>query len=571
MTDLHARRARASRQESRGNEMSDVARSLMKAAFVPTGAVVGAITVTIVALLLASSSDLTGVFAAVGASWLAVHQVVLPISGVHLGVLPLLLTAGMVALTFHFVRRARVVATTSRELAQLIAAATAIPVVMTIISLAVIKDASTVLKIDTPNVLIALLLTAAIHGGAATAALPPLVRERIAERITLPEWVAVALEAARRGALVLVASSAAITVALLVLSASEAIEQLLAFGGAGSFLGLGALSLLYLGNIIVGVASATIGGTVQIGEASASLFATEPASLPGLPILAIMPDGPAAAWWPLALVVPAAVAVVTGKAVTRYHLEIRDQVATVVAAAALQAGGFLVLALLASGPIGVLGSVSYAPWLASALLLAWIAVLGTVTATTTARIADRHERRERRAEIERAIAEALEDEKDHDEKDHAKEPAGEQGAEKAEGADQAADAPSGPAAPKATEPEKPSGLPSPRAALATAGKLLPSIPGRPGRRKKDQAEAKKAPEAKGQDGEKPNEDDGAQPAASASAPRPPASSDDASPDDTTAKEPAKEPGESAEPPATGGTKRQRGKDTMRAPGRGRRR
>ncbi|WP_149361113.1 cell division protein PerM [Lolliginicoccus suaedae] len=477
MTDLQTR-ARASRQDGRDNEMSDIARSLMKAAFVPTGAAVGAITVTIVALLLASSSDLTGAFAAIGASWLAIHQVVLPISGVHLGVLPLLLTFAMLAITFHFVRRARGVATTTREMTQLIAAATGIPVVMTIISLAVIKDASTVLKIDTPNVLVSLLLTVMLHGGAATAALHPLVRERIAERFTPPEWVAVALEAARRGALVLVASSAAITVALLVLSASTVLEQLLAYNGAGAFLGLGALSLIYLGNVIVGVASVAVGGSVQLGAASASLFATEPAALPGLPVLAIMPDGPAEAWWPIALVIPAAVAVVTGKTVTRYHLETRDQVATVLAAAILQAGGLLLLALLAGGPLGALGSASYSPWVSSGLLLAWIAILGTIVATGTARVADRHERRERREEIERAIAEALEDEAAGSAE------AEKADAEKAEESEQAVDkAQDEPEAAK-QDPETPTTSRSPRAAIATAGKLLPSIPGRGGRRKK---------------------------------------------------------------------------------------
>ncbi|WP_278314211.1 cell division protein PerM [Lolliginicoccus levis] len=566
MTDLQTR-ARASRQDGRDNEMSDIARSLMKAAFVPTGTVVGAIAVTIVALLLASRSDLTGVFAAVGASWLAIHQVVLPLSGVHLGVLPLVLTFGMFALTFHFVRRARRVAATTREMTQLIAAATGIPVVMTIISLAVIKDASTVLKIDTPNVLIALLLTAVLHGGAATAALHPLVRERLEQRFTPPEWMAVALEAARRGALVLVASSAAVTIALLVLSASKVLEQLLAFEGAGAFLGLGALSLLYLGNIIVGMASVLVGGSVQIGDASASLFATETASLPSLPVLAIMPDGPAGAWWPIALVIPAAVAVATGKTVTRYHLETRDQVATVLTAAVLQAGGLLVLALLAGGPIGVLGSASYSPWLSSGLLLAWIATIGTVVATATARVADRHERRERRAEIEQAIAEALEDEAaDTSEPDHS-EPTvdGEQSEQetlKQETAKQ--------------ESGKPASTRSPRAAIATAGKLLPSMPGKGGRRSKPEAGGEVAPGDDSGTGPASAENDAAEPASAEKASPEPAGPTKSSPEDDAAEkgaskqDAAEPPSESEDKPAKSSAKRDRGKDTKRERGRRRR-
>src|SRR3546814_9854179 len=73
----------------------DLARKLLTVAFRPSGLTMLLIAAVVVVTLVSASSDLTGTFGAIATTWLVIHQVPATISGVQLGVLPLLPTAVM--------------------------------------------------------------------------------------------------------------------------------------------------------------------------------------------------------------------------------------------------------------------------------------------------------------------------------------------------------------------------------------------------------------------------------------------------------------------------------------------
>ncbi|MBN4925799.1 cell envelope integrity protein TolA [Hoyosella rhizosphaerae] len=408
MTDMRVRPAPG------GNNTTplsgDAGRSLMKAAFAPTGFTALAIIVVMTTVLITSDSDLTGIFAAVGATWLGIHQVTLPISGTNLGVLPLTVTAVVFAATYHFVKRASSAVTTTKDAGQVIAAAVGIPLVMTIISLAIVKDASTVLKIDTPNVLQSFGWTILIHAVAAASALRKPLWKDLAEQRHLPEWLTFSAAASRVSAITMLGLGSAVTVMLLAVSWSDAADQLFAYNGIGAAIGLGVLSVMYLANVVVGVIATSVGVTITVGEGSVSVFANEPAAGPSIPVLTALPSTEPELWWLLLLIIPATAGVVTGKSIAARGLKTRELYSAIAAAAVMQAVAFFVIALAAGGAFGVFGAISLAPLLGALALLAWVLCIGSATAGLSLWLREHRERKERRGDVERAIAEALAEE-----------------------------------------------------------------------------------------------------------------------------------------------------------------
>lgn len=119
-----------------------------------------------------------------------------------------------------------------------------------------------------------------------------------------------------------------------------------------------------------------------------SLFEATGGDLPALPVLAVIPPGPAAPFWPVLLAVPATVGALLGRYVAQRHLEARargeyvsstDAALTVVAAAALAGATSALATWVAGGPLGIFGVVGGNWWLAGVLVFAWSGLLGLVT------------------------------------------------------------------------------------------------------------------------------------------------------------------------------------------------
>ncbi|AEF42019.1 cell division protein PerM [Hoyosella subflava] len=409
MTDLHVRTEKE-RSEPEPGVPPEAARTLMKAAFMPTGITVGLLVVVVLVVLLTGDGDFTGVFAAVGAGWLGIHQVTLPISGVKLGVLPLVVTAAIFAASYSQCRKVARDGLEPRDAAQLVAAVVGVPLVMTIISLAVVKDASTVLKVATPNVLQSFLWTVVIHGLAAVFALGKPFWSPIAERARIPVWGWGALAAAKSGAVALGATGLAVTMVLLAGSLDEIIAMLEEHHGAAAPLGLTLVSLLYLANVVVGVIGVTTGASITVGEGHYGLFDVLPAPAPGVPVLAALPTTEAADWWPILLVVPVIGGVALARSAYRQDHGMRETFFVGGTAAVVVSVGYLIAATAAGGALGVFGTVSFAPLYGALFLCAWLVLSGGAALGLLVWRKNRHERHERRADVEQAIAEALAEE-----------------------------------------------------------------------------------------------------------------------------------------------------------------
>lgn len=405
MTDLHVRNEQS---DAEPGVPPEAARTLMKAAFLPTGLAVGIIVVVMLAVLITGGGDFAGAFAAVGAGWLALHQVSLPISGVRLGVLPLLATAAIFAATYRQCRKVVRDGIAPHDAAQLAAAVVGVPVVMTIIALAIVKDASTVLKISTPNFFQAFAWTIAVHGLAVVIALGRTFWKPYLARI--PDWSWEALRSASRGAVVLLAAGLAVVLVMLAASLEDVVMMLDAHGGSAAPLGLTLLSVLYVANVVVGVVGVSTGAAVTIGDGYLSLFEYVPAPVPSVPILAVLPTSGAAPWWPVLFLVPLTAGIAIARSAHSSAGCARESFFVAAAAALVVSVGYAVLAVASGGALGVFGTVAFAPALGALFLCGWLLLgsggaLGIIVWRENRKL--RHSRRE---EVERAIAEALAEE-----------------------------------------------------------------------------------------------------------------------------------------------------------------
>src|SRR5574340_424264 len=159
MTTIRSRDKRRATRKISGPSPQRV-RLLLRVATRPSGITIVLLATIVVVVLVGSNSDLTGTYGAVAAAWLAVHQVPLTIGGASLGVLPVLPTAVMVwmvargcaaAITVDDRATADDRATTRLELWRIVGAAVGGPLVVTVIALTIISDASTVIPLSLPS------------------------------------------------------------------------------------------------------------------------------------------------------------------------------------------------------------------------------------------------------------------------------------------------------------------------------------------------------------------------------------------------------------------------------------
>ncbi|MEV4633166.1 DUF6350 family protein [Rhodococcus coprophilus] len=368
---------------------------------VGTAARLPAVTVAVVATvmvttLVVANSDLTGVYAAVAGAWLALHQVTLTIDGTSLGVLPLLPTGLLVWLSARGAGSAAdaVVAYTGyrlegRDIARITAATLAGPLIVTVIALVVMQDASAVLPVASPNPAAALAWVTGLYLLAALLGIGSRTWRPAVSRYGVPEWLVLSVRPAARAVLGMFAVGGVLVVAGLVWSWTT-VGDLLARGESWTgVLGLTVLSILYLPNLVIGASALLAGSTVQFGQVRLSLFEASGGDLPALPILAAIPAGPAHALWPVLLAVPATVGALLGRFAAQRTLQAQadgapvgslDAARTVLAAAA--AAGLVTAAITwaAGGPLGIFGVVGANWWLAGVLVFAWAGLLGLIVA-----------------------------------------------------------------------------------------------------------------------------------------------------------------------------------------------
>ncbi|GAA1456312.1 cell division protein PerM [Williamsia maris] len=352
------------------------ARELVVIAFGPSAIALLVIAVIALATLLSAGSGLTGLTAAIGAMWLSSHQVPLTISEVTIGVLPLAptiaLVAGVAAMTAGAAGNHR----PRSELTSVFLAAVAGPLLITVLSLALVMDGSTVLTVASPNALVAFAWTIGLHALGAGLGLARGRWREVGAHLGVAPWAPAAFRAAGV-ALVGLFSVATLVIAVRLVVAHGTVGELIDAGhGFAGGLGLTVLSILYLPNLIIGAAAMLVGADAHVGTAGGDLFAAHGGSLPPLPVLAVLPSGGGGPFGAVLLVLTAVVALLAGRCAL--HVDPMRATRTVAATAGLAAIAMVVLTWLGGGELGELGSAGATVPAAGMFTFGWFAVVGMV-------------------------------------------------------------------------------------------------------------------------------------------------------------------------------------------------
>lgn len=337
------------------------------------------IVVLVVGAMLAAGSGMEGAGGAIAASWLGVHQVPLVIGRTTLGLLPLLPTGFMLWMAARDCARAVEPDSARADLAWIAGAALAGPLLITAVCLAVADDASAVVALQPPDTLSAFGWVIGLHLLAAAVGIGSRRWREAADLfVDLPDWVEPGARAGMRAVQRLLAVAAVATVVSFLVHWSRIGDTYQSSGNAVGVLGLTLLSLAYLPNVLVDAVSLVLGGTVHIGAGSLSLFAVEGAPVPAVPLAATVPLGPASGWWPVLLLVPAAVGVLGGLDIGRTTDDRPTAPWATLTSAGVAAVLLALLGALAGGELGSFGHIGTNALLLAVLAFLWLAVPGYV-------------------------------------------------------------------------------------------------------------------------------------------------------------------------------------------------
>ncbi len=328
---------------------------------------------------------LSGAAAAIAAGWLGVHQVPLTIGTTALSVLPLAPTVGAMYLTARSAAAATTADSSRADIIWVLAAAIGGPLAVTVVTLAVVKDASASNALAPPDTLLAFGWVVVLHGCAAAAGVLARTWRRVADGAGAPDWLPAGFGAAGAAIRRLLVAAAGVVAISLLIHWSVAVELLNTGDGFVGGLGLIVLSLGYLPNVVVGAVAVVTGTKATIGTASVDLFAVHGGPVPGLPVLSALPTGPAAAWYPLLLIIPAVVAIQLGRECAARCGSRADALGAVLTAAVVTGLAALSAGALCGGELGTFGRVGVSVGPFAGLTTIWLAALGSAAAAVATR------------------------------------------------------------------------------------------------------------------------------------------------------------------------------------------
>lgn len=343
------------KQGSGSNRVSgglERSRVLLAAAAWPvlTGyAAIAAVLTMVSALATEAPFSPQGILLAAGPGWLAAYQVPISIDGHELGLLPLVATMGVFAL----------VARSANGAAERLGYSTpqdAIPVVGTIasahalvgVTIAVLANGSKA----TPEPLAAFGIPAFFAASAATCGLAGRCGLIASLRDYVDDAAAAGMRAAILGMACLLASGAVVLTVASVLSAPT-MRMLFETNapGFGSGFGMLLLSIAYLPNAVLICVSFAVGPGFSFGSVWVSPFGFDGGAVPGVPLLAGMPDG-YAGWWPVLFALPVATGAMVGWKLRASSPVPLERLRSVGVAGALIGFACVVLGSLAGGGLG---------------------------------------------------------------------------------------------------------------------------------------------------------------------------------------------------------------------------
>jgi hypothetical protein len=316
-----------------------------------------------------------GVLTAALPGWLAAHQVPVRIEGHELAALPLLPTIAALVLIGRTAAGAaqRLDLYTPRQgLAVVLAIVGGHAVFGVGLALLCSGGPLTVDPLAAFYYPLLLAAVASIAGVARQCGLLELALERID---------AVALRGLRVGVLAVVAMLAAgsLVVAFGLVTSVPTVRNLFAHNasGLGSGFGMLLLSIAYLPNAVIAGTSFVAGPGFSLGEVSLAPLNFSGGPVPGVPLLAALPES-AALWWPALFALPIGIGVAVGWLLRDVAEEPMPRLRAVAVATGVVALVFVILAGSAGGPLGG------GPWdpvnlraaSLSVALVAWIGLTG---------------------------------------------------------------------------------------------------------------------------------------------------------------------------------------------------
>lgn len=341
-------------------------------ALVPNLAIVLGVIAVCFAVILVGGWSLTYLPGAVGEAWLALHGVPLRIDGVTLSAMPLLPVIGVVAVIAAQVRKATAGRVSVLDLLALLGLVLGAPLVLSIVALFMVFDASHVYAVEMPPVALALMCPVIVHLVGFVLGVRRVVWRALAKRCGVPVEAVDAAASAARLSTRLFAAAGVVYVVALALGYDRVSDLLAQYPqlGAGGTVALLLLSVLYLPNAFIAQLALMLGGSFKYGGADVSVFAASNVPYPPLPLFAAIP-ATMPQWAPVVLVVPVTVLAL---AFVAKPLRLED-----VAAAATWAALFgALIGVFASGDAGAYGLVGAEPFALSSLLFVWVALTGAL-------------------------------------------------------------------------------------------------------------------------------------------------------------------------------------------------
>jgi Family of unknown function (DUF6350) len=321
----------------------------------------------------------TGVLTSAAPGWLAAHQVPVRIGGHVLGALPLLPTIVAVVLIARTAAGAvhRLDLHTPRQAAQVVAAVVGGHAVFGV-ALG-LWCAGGPAEVDPLAAFWCPALLAAVGSVAGVARYSGLL-DLVAERVD-----AVAVRGLRAGVFAVVAllATGALVVTLGLVTSVPTVRELFARNAPGPGSGLGLLLLCagYLPNAVIAGASFVAGPGFSMGTISVAPLHFSGGPVPGLPLLAALPER-TAEWWPILLVLPVGVGVLVGRLLRDAAEEPLARLRAVAVATGVVALTLVILAGCAGGPLGGgrYDPVDLHAASLSVALVAWIGITATAVA-----------------------------------------------------------------------------------------------------------------------------------------------------------------------------------------------
>ena len=346
-------------------------RTYLPVALLPNGVAVAFLIALGIAGIMLVNAPMATLPAVVAQSWLALNAAPIIIQGHHFGIMPLLLTAIIVALVAHRVRRAVKDRVSIADLGVITMVVLVVPSLLTLIATAMLYDAAKVFPVTPPDIAMALGKTLLVHLIALVLGMGVRLWKALAKRFNIAEsLVDQAVSSLWLVGYTLV-GAVLVGIGSLIVHAQLTSDIMNTYTTWGK-VAVVAVSLGYLPNAAIATLAVTAGSEVAIGVGLISVFGVNLVPLPPLPMFAAVPLQ-ADTMMALLLAVPVCTTVL---ALMKRVPRLIDVPGLVVFVAL----DILVLTTLTYGELGIYGEVGPRILLTTGLMACWVTVVGLITA-----------------------------------------------------------------------------------------------------------------------------------------------------------------------------------------------